>query len=243
MLIKNLKYAKVTVAAAAILTSYLFLDYTLPRYDLIKPTEIGTRRFDEDGNYIRKSSSPVTGPTRDVEMIYGKASTVETDASGAEKAVVHPERDMVYINEDTGWSWPWYFKFDTADIQSDVAYHKTEGNFVWVESYGWRIEFFSWFPNVLKIVKYEPGMTVINWTRYLVLAIWLGLIGTIWYWIRRIQRNISARVEVAAQAAKERADALGDSLDAVGDRVEAFSNSEGMQTTRRRFWKIFGGWR
>jgi hypothetical protein len=86
-------------------------------------------------------------------------------------------------------------------------------------------------------------MTVINWTRYLVLAIWLGLIGTIWYWIRRIQRNISARVEVAAQAAKERADALGDSLDAVGDRVEAFSNSEGMQTTRRRFWKIFGGWR
>lgn len=241
MFIRNLKHAKVTVAAAAILASYLFLDYTLPRYDLIKPTEIGTRRFDEDGNYIRKTS-PATGPTRDVEMIYGKAASIGTDASGAEKPVVHPEQDMVYINEDTGWDWPFYFKFDTADVQSDAAYHKGEGNFVWVKSYGWRIEFFSWFPNVLEIIKYEPGMTVINWLRYLVVAIWLGLIGTIWHWLRRLQRNIAARVEAAAQAAKEKAEAIGSRVDAVGDRVEAFGNSDGMRTTRRRFWKIFGGW-
>lgn len=242
MLQTNIRKARYTAVAVAIFSSYLFLDYTLPRYDLVKINEIGTRRFDEDGNYIRKTTAS-SGPTRDVEMIYTKAASVVKDPqTGEEKVVVDPSHDIVFINEDTGWGWPFYFKFETADIQSDAAYIKGTDGLAYIESYGWRIEFFSWFGNVLSITDYEPGITVINWVRYLVLSIWLALIGTAWYWIRRIKRNIAARVEAAAQAAKVRADALGNSFDAVGNRVEAFSNSEGMQTTRRRFWKIFGDW-
>lgn len=241
MLQTNMRKAKYTAVAVAIFSSYLFLDYTLPRYDLVKINEIGTRRFDEDGNYIRKTTAS-GGPTRDVEMIFTKAAETTTDAEGSEKVVVDPDHDIVYINEDTGWGWPFYFKFETANLQSDAAYIKGLDGLAYIESYGWRIEFFSWFGNVLSITDYEPGITIINWVRYLVLSIWLALIGTAWYWIRRIKRNIAARVEAAAQAAKERADALGDSLDAVGHRVDAFNNSQGMQTTRRRFWKIFGNW-
>lgn len=242
MIIQKLRYAKFTAIAVAIFSSYLFLDYTLPRYDLVKINEIGTRRFDEDGNYIRKTTS-TTGPTRDVEMIYTKAASVTKDPqTGEEKVVVDPSHDIVFINEDTGWGWPFYFKFETADIQSDAAYIKGLDGLAYIESYGWRIEFFSWFGNVLSITDYEPGTTIVNWVRYLVLSLWVALIGTIWYWVRRIRRNIAARVEAAAQAAREHAEAFSDSVDAVGSRVEAFGNSEGMQTTRRRFWKIFGNW-
>lgn len=241
MIFQNLKRVKLTAAAIAILSSYLFLDYTLPRIDLVKINEIGTRRFDEDGNYIRKTTAS-NGPTRDVEMIFTKAASVTTGADGKETVVVDPDHDIVYVNEDTGWSWPFYFKFETANLQSDAAYIKGLDGLAYIESYGWRIEFFSWFGNVLSITDYEPGMTVINWVRYIVLTIWVALIATIWYWTRRIQRNIAARVEAAAQAAKERADAIGDGIDAVGNRVDAFNQSEGMQATRRRFWKIFGNW-
>ncbi len=27
---------------------------------------------------------------------------------------------MVYRNEDTGWGWPSYFKFDTANLQTEA---------------------------------------------------------------------------------------------------------------------------
>ena len=30
-------------------------------------------------------------------------------------------KPMVYRNEDTGWGWPPYFKFDTANLQADAA--------------------------------------------------------------------------------------------------------------------------
>jgi Protein of unknown function (DUF1523). len=239
----NLSFPKklqITVAAAAMLTSYAFLDYYLPRYELVKISEISTRRFDEDGNFIPKST-PISGPTRDVEMILSKPATVTTNDDG-EKVTVHETGNFVYINEDTGWGFPFYFKFDTADIQSDAAFHKGEGNVTWIKSYGWRIEFFSWFPNALQIIKYEQGATVINFLRYFVLSLWLIAAGSIWYWIRRIKRNIAERVEMAAAAARERAEALGDGFDAIGNRVDALANSEGVQTTRRRFWKIFGGW-
>ncbi|NTF18127.1 DUF1523 family protein [Agrobacterium rubi] len=241
MLQKNLRKAKYTAVAVAIFSSYLFLDYTLPRYDLVKINEISTRRFDEDGNYIRKATAS-TGPTRDVEMILTKAASITTDAEGKEKVVVDPDHDIVYINEDTGWDWPPYFKFETANIQSNAAYIKGLDGLAYIESYGWRIEFFSWFGNVLSITDYEPGIRIINFVRYAVLAIWVGLLVGIWCLIRWAKRRIAARVEAAAQAAKERADAFGNGIDAVGNRVDAFNNSEGMQSTRRRFWKIFGNW-
>jgi hypothetical protein len=243
MAIISFKNARRLIAAAAILGSYAYIDYCLPTYTLVRIDEIGTRRFDADGNYQRKAGES-KGPTRDVEMIYTTLAYLEKDpVTGNEvpKVYGHEEKyKLVYVNEDTGFSFPFWLKFDTANLQGAAADLRTQ--FAYVKSFEWRNELFSWFPNALTIIKWEPGMSVINLLRIIVTTLWAIGVVAVWYWIRRLQRNIAARVEAAAQAAKQRADALGDGIDAVGSRVDAVNNSEGMQTTRRRFWKIFGGW-
>jgi hypothetical protein len=241
------KRIKLTVAAAAILASYAFIDHSLPNYTFVKFIDTGTRRFDEDGNYQRKTTAS-NGPTRDVEMIYTTQAYLEKDPATGElvpKVYGNGSEEkykFTLVNEDTGFDLRTpYFKFDTADLQGSAA--ELKGQYGWIKSFGWRNQFFSWFHNALGVIKYEPGMTVTNWTRIIGTVIWAIAVGAVWLGLRRLQRKIAARVEAAAQAAKDRADALGDSIDAVGNRVDAFNNSEGMQTTRRRFWKIFGGWR
>ena len=59
---------------------------------------------------------------------------------------------MVYRNEDTGWSVPWYFKFDSADIQAKAqGYSRDAEQLALIRYYGWRIKIFSVFPNVTSI--------------------------------------------------------------------------------------------
>ncbi len=77
--------------------------------------------------------------TRDVRFIYSK--TPEGD-------------DRVYRNEDTGWGWPPYFKFDTADLAAqatDLVSTAEDPEWVVVRHYGWRIPIFSMYPNALSI--------------------------------------------------------------------------------------------
>lgn len=243
MAIISFKNIRRTLAAVAILGSYAFIDYALPTFTLVRVDEIGTRRFDADGNYQPKAGES-KGPTRDVEMIYTTLAYFETDpATGKEvpKVYGHDEKyKLVYINEDTGFGFPFYLKFDTANLQGSAADQR--GQFAYMKSFAWRNELFSWFPNALKVIKWEPGMTVINWLRIVVTTIWaLGVVG-VWYALRVARRKVAERMEAAAEAARARAEALNDQMEAVGGRVDAFSNSAGMQTARRRFWKIFGGW-
>ncbi|EPN46922.1 hypothetical protein A244_22326 [Pseudomonas syringae pv. actinidiae ICMP 18807] len=59
---------------------------------------------------------------------------------------------MVYRNEDTAWSFPWYFKFDSADIQAKAqGYSRDAQQLALIRYYGWRITILSMFPNVTEI--------------------------------------------------------------------------------------------
>ena len=59
---------------------------------------------------------------------------------------------MVYRNEDTGWSFPWYFKFDSADIQAKAqGYSRDAEQLALIRYYGWRIKILSVFPNITAI--------------------------------------------------------------------------------------------
>lgn len=243
MALISIKNVRRVIAAVAIFASYAYIDYSLPNYPLVRVDEIGTRRFDADGNYQPKGGES-KGPTRDVEMIYTSSAYLEIDAAtGKEvpKIYGNEEKDkLVFINEDTGFSFPFYFKFDTANLQGSAA--NMRGQFAYVKSFGWRNEIFTWFPNALKIIKYEPGMTIINFVRIAVTTLWaLGIVG-IWYGLRVLRRKVAAKVEAAAEAARAKAESFNGQMDAVGDRVDAFNNSQGVQTARRRFWKVFGGW-
>lgn len=74
---------------------------------------------------------------------------------------------MVYRNEDTGWSWPFYFKFDTANLQTeadDLVSTAEAPKWAVMTHYGWRNEYFSAFPNAIAIRPVDsPNVTIIPW--------------------------------------------------------------------------------
>ena len=65
---------------------------------------------------------------------------------------------MVYRNEDTGWFWPPYFKWDSSTLQAEATNLKSDkANPKWVAvtHYGWRMPIFSIFPNAVAITPVE----------------------------------------------------------------------------------------
>ncbi|MCK2055272.1 DUF1523 family protein [Methylobacterium sp. 37f] len=76
-------------------------------------------------------------------------------------------RQHVYHNEDTGWGFPFYFKFDAADIQSaasSIAAESTQdSNYALITSYGWRVTLLSMFPNVTAIHRVQRSYVPVPW--------------------------------------------------------------------------------
>ncbi|GFM69994.1 hypothetical protein PSCICL_09860 [Pseudomonas cichorii] len=92
--------------------------------------------MDADG--VINADNVADGPTRDVYFI----NTEEPDT----------KKVVVYRNEDTGWSFPWYFKFDSADIQAKAqGYSRDSQQLALIRYYGWRIQLLSMFPNITEI--------------------------------------------------------------------------------------------
>ncbi|WNW11783.1 DUF1523 family protein [Pseudomonas sp. DTU_2021_1001937_2_SI_NGA_ILE_001] len=114
----------------------LGLHYLLPRHDVVLITGVEVKRMDADG--VINAENPADGPTRDVYFI-------NTENPDTKKVVV-------YRNEDTGWSFPWYFKFDSADLQAKAqGYSRDAQQLVLIRYYGWRIQIFSVFPNITSV--------------------------------------------------------------------------------------------
>lgn len=131
MTIARLKLAFWLVAFAALAA---FLHYTLPQRDVVRV--VGTDVVRQDVETTDSEGNTVVR-TRDVRFIYTK-----TPAGG----------DRVYRNEDTGWGWPPYFKFDTANLAtqaSDMVSSADDPRWVVVRHYGWRIPLLSMFPNAV----------------------------------------------------------------------------------------------
>ncbi len=116
--------------------SALSLHYILPRHDVVMVTGVEVKRMDADG--VINADNVADGPTRDVYFI----NTEEPDT----------KKVVVYRNEDTGWSFPWYFKFDSADIQAKAqGYSRDSQQLALIRYYGWRIQLLSMFPNITEI--------------------------------------------------------------------------------------------
>ena len=114
----------------------LSLYYVLPRQEVVMITGVEVKRMDADG--VINAENPADGPTRDVYFI-------NTEHPDSKKVVV-------YRNDDTGWSFPWYFKFDSADIQAKAqGYSRDSQQLALIRYYGWRITILSMFPNVTDV--------------------------------------------------------------------------------------------
>lgn len=142
--------------------------YTLPQRDIVRIIDAYEKRQDFGANSIfwaNPDAGTTKLPSRDVRFI----DTVMPDG-----------RVMVYRNEDTSFSWPFYFKFDSADINAqakELVSPKDNPIWVAVRHYGWRNEFFTIFPNAtsLKVVD-GPEVRMIPWFN-IVFFIVIGLIG------------------------------------------------------------------
>ena len=179
-----------------------FFHYTLPQHDIARITDTYERRIDFGENSIFWASPDVgsdgTLNNRDVFFIQ----------------TVQPDGDvMVYRNEDTGWGWPPYFKFDTSNLQAEAAdLRSTSANPTWVAitHYGWRNEFMSIFPNAVSVKRVEgPDATIIPWVSIIVLLLFAALAWGLWV---RWKRFRAARIDPLVSD-------MGDSWDAAGHNL------------------------
>ena len=179
-----------------------FFHYTLPQHDVVRIVNTYEERQDL-GDWTRifwsvPDDQAESLVNRDVQFIQA----------------VRPNGDpAVYRNEDTGWRWPPYFKFDTANLYTeanDAISTRDSPRWVSITHYGWRSRQLSIFPNAVAIKPVDgPDVTIIPWVSIIILVIFFAFVWAIWVRWRRFRR---ARIDPVLED-------MGDSFEAAGDRV------------------------
>ena len=175
--------------------------YTLPQTDIVRVTDTYEKRIDPGENSLFWAQADVgtdgTLANRDVFFI-------QTRRVGGDV--------MVYRNEDTGWGWPPYFKFDTSNLQaeaSDLASTEAAPRYVAIKHYGWRNEFLTIFPNAISVraVDGPDASKGIPWLNIIILTLFAAVTYGIWVRWRRFRM---ARIDPTVEAIEDDfADATG----------------------------------
>ena len=205
----------------AVLVVGLFLHYTLPQRDIVRVVDTGNRITQIGANWIFYSiedtgTGAETSTTRDIrfiEAVYPDNSTV-----------------IVYRNEDTGWFWPPYFKWDSSTLQAEATNlrsTKVAAQWVAVTHYGWRVPLLSAFPNAVSISPVAgPDVRLIPWVNIIILTFLAFAV----FMIRKMWLQFRERMVDPALAD------VGDGFDAAGARVDA------ARKEARGFFGRIGAW-
>ncbi|WP_162906487.1 DUF1523 family protein [Algihabitans albus] len=145
------------------------LHYHLPQGEVVRITGTEVKRMDVDSGELRTGEQ--AGATRDVRFL---------------NAVTADGGTRVYRNEDTGWGFPPYLKFDSADITAEAQDLAGRSGWVLVERYGWRIRVLSMFPNVLDLTEVEAGYEYFPWKAVVILVLIVGLLGAVYVGFLRL---------------------------------------------------------
>ena len=218
-----MKWIKRIFIFLLIITTATLIHYYLPQRDIVKVVDTEVKRMDINKGspfWDRSDAGTQEKGSRDVRFI----STVRENG-----------KTVVYRNEDTGWSFPFYLKFDSSDLSAkaaDLSGEDAVGNEQWVAvtHYGWRIRLFTIFPNATKIRPVKgPDVVLIPWFNIVFLAIVFGFLFWVWLKIHAFK--------------KKRIDPVTDKIEAEVGAV-AESMSEDMAETggaiKRLFRKLFG---
>lgn len=152
------------------------LDYYLPEHAITTITGVEVKLADKDGPISQQN--PADQPVRDMYLIYTQ----------------HAIDDVrVYRNEDTGWGWPPYLKFDSSDVQATARALENARQPAYISSYGWRINMFSLYPNITAIRLAHEGEGTWSAVRWLVFGLWgitlLLLARLLWRWTRVVEKD------------------------------------------------------
>ena len=198
-------------------------DYTLPQHDVVRVVNTYQERQDlADWTRIFWSNPDDQSGTlvnRDVQFI----QTVRKKSYLFGFIPRDKEGVMVYRNEDTGWRWPPYFKFDTASLQTEADdLRSTPENPKWavITHYGWRNEFFTIFPNAVAVKQVEgPDVTIIPWLNIALLTV----LALILLMIRRMWLQFRERtIDPALDEVSETWDAVDARADAAREEARGF---------------------
>ena len=186
------------------------IHYYLPQRDIVEVVGTDVKRMDIGKGspfWDRPDAGTEDRTSRDVRFI----STVKANG-----------KTMVYRNEDTGWSFPFYLKFDSSDLSAKAeSMADQDDTWVAITHYGWRIRLFSIFPNATKIKQVAgPDTLLIPWFNIAFLFFVGIILLTIWRIIRKFKKKridpvtdkIEKEIEEASSAVKGTADSIGKDL-------------------------------
>lgn len=184
-----MQYVKWTLIVLFWLLVAAFLHYTLPQTDIGRITDTYEKRIDPGENSWFWSGADVgadpTNPNRDVFFIQTRQADGDV---------------MVYRNEDTGWSWPPYFKVNSSNLQAEAADLQSTAEapkWVAIRHYGWRNEFISIFPNAVKLWPVDgPDVRIIPWFNIVLLTVLAAVAWAVWVrWRRFRERRLDPMFE------------------------------------------------
>ncbi|MDQ2094105.1 DUF1523 family protein [Rhodalgimonas zhirmunskyi] len=178
------------------------LHYVLPQHDVGRITSTEIIRTDFNGMnrlfYAQADSGASELTTRDLRLINAEIKKTWFLGFGQREST----KVMVYRNEDTGWIWPPYFKFDSSDLQAQAAAemsNKQNTQWVVITHYGWRNKYLTIYPNAIGVRPVDgPDVTVIPWFNiffFVFLLVAFGFARAVWAQFR--QRTVDPLVRDA----------------------------------------------
>jgi len=175
-IIRFLKWPLLAIGVAVIVAVF---HYYLPSKDVVRIVGVDVKRMDVDSRQmVSEGDGTQIRNTRDVRFI---------------NTVWPSRKPRVYRNEDTGWGFPWYFKFDSGNLQAeaqDSVSNAENPRWFVVNHYGWRIVILSMFPNAISIKEVPgPDHTTIPWFNIVFLSLLALLLLTIWRFVVRLRRR------------------------------------------------------
>ena len=151
----KLRTAKIVAIVVMAMLVVAFLHYHLPRTAVVTIKGTDVKMMDSAGQVTVKRGA---AGTRDVRLI---------------NTITRESRVLVLRNEDTGWGWPPYFKFNSSDLvaQAQGFANQQPPPSVLITFYGWRNQLFTLYPNVIRMRAVAPDYSHFPWFNIIFLTL------------------------------------------------------------------------